>query len=161
MRAASESATPNKRDQTRRRLTASSHFRERLGGSASSKTPGQFEHHLCAFGGSHARPARDFVDCTAAAETQAHTRIESANFDARGFDHVYLRSDRGDHKDSGWERNCAIVATLEDLSASTEQLPALEAALPSVRVPVHCLEQSTARVQTAVRWPLPPFLAER
>src|SRR5262245_45226765 len=90
MRDASESATPNKRDQTRRRLTASSHFRGRPGGSAGSKTLGQFEHHLRAFGGSHARPTRDFLDCTAAAQTEAHTRIESANFDARGFGHVYL-----------------------------------------------------------------------
>src|SRR5262245_19091234 len=129
MRAASESATPNKRDQTRRRLTASSHFRGHLGGTAGSETLGQFEHHLCAFGGSHARPARDFVDCTAAAKTQAHTRIESANFYTRGFDHVYLRSNRGDHKHVGWEGNCAIVARLEDLGASTKQPPALEAAL--------------------------------
>ena len=44
---------------------------------------------------------RDFVDCTAAAKTQAHTRIESANFYTRGFDHVYLRSNRGDHKHVG------------------------------------------------------------
>jgi hypothetical protein len=129
MSAASEIATPNKRDQTRRRLTTSSHFRGRFGGSAGSETLGQFEHHFCPLGGSHARPAGDFVDCTAAAETQPHTRIESANFDTRGFDHVYLRSDRGDHKHGGWEGNCAIVATLEGLGAGTEQPPALETAL--------------------------------
>ena len=41
----------------------------------------------------------------------------------------YLRSDRGDHKHVGWEGNCAIVARLEDLGASTKQPPALEAAL--------------------------------
>src|SRR5262245_65258635 len=111
MRAASESATPTKRDQTRRRLTASSQFRGHLGGSAGSEAPGQFEHHLCAFGSSHARPARDFVDCAAAAETQAQTRIESANFDTRGFDHVYLRSAGSDLKHGGGEGNCAIVAT--------------------------------------------------
>jgi hypothetical protein len=40
---------------------------------------------------------------------------------------------RGDHKHSGWERNCAIVARLEDLGAGAEQPPGLEMArvLPS------------------------------
>src|SRR5262249_24988989 len=85
--AASDSATPSKRDQTRRRLTVSfhccSHFCSRLG-----LTPfGQLIHNppgLCA---THAAPPGDFIDGAPASEAKAATRVEGADFDAGCFDH--------------------------------------------------------------------------
>src|SRR5262245_48174281 len=87
--AASESATPNKSDQTRRPLTASPHFRGRLDGIAGGETVGQFDHHFRTLGRTHAGPASDLVDSSAAAEAQAHAGIQGTNFDARCFNHAF------------------------------------------------------------------------
>src|SRR5262249_53777460 len=67
------------------------------------------EHHLGALGSTHAGPASDLVDRSAATKAQADTGIEGTNFDTRCLDHS---SSRSDHNLSGAEGNCAIVAML-------------------------------------------------
>src|SRR5262249_38806043 len=109
-RAASESATPNKRDQVRRLLKASSHSRCRRGRIAGDEAVGQFDHHLGALGSTHPGPASNLVGRSAAAKAQADAGVEGTNFDARCLDHC---SSRSDHNLSGAEGNCAIVAMLQ------------------------------------------------
>jgi hypothetical protein len=93
----------------RRRLTALSHSWDRLGRIAGDETVGQFAHHLGALGSTHAGPASDLVDRSAATEAQADTGIDGTNFDTRCLDH------RRDHKHRRLEGNCAIVAMLQVL----------------------------------------------
>src|SRR5262245_36526361 len=93
--AASESATPNRRDQISRRLTALSHFRGRLGGITGDKTLGKFAHYLGAFGSAHAGPASDLVDGPPTAEAQANTGIERTDFYARCLDHEFSEAQVG------------------------------------------------------------------
>jgi len=87
IKAASDSATPSRRDQTRRRLTVSSHcrghFRDALG-----HTPfRQLIHNTAALCGAHLGPAGDFINCTPASEAKALTGVDRADFDAGCLDH--------------------------------------------------------------------------
>lgn len=66
------------------------HFRGRLDGIAGGETVGQFAHHFGALGSTHAGPASDLVDGSAATEAQADAGIEGTNFDARCFDHGFI-----------------------------------------------------------------------
>src|SRR5450631_3045192 len=90
--AAIDSATPSTSDQVRRRLTNSpcrgfgnsvSAYVEFCGG----ETGRQFFHHAGAFDPAHRDPSGDFVDRATAAQADAGTGIESADLDARTFDH--------------------------------------------------------------------------
>jgi len=87
IKAASDSATPNRRDQTRRRLTVSSHcrshFRDALG-----RTPlRQLIHNMAALCGAHPGPAGDFINRAPASEAKALTGVDRADFDAGCLDH--------------------------------------------------------------------------
>src|SRR5262245_66485862 len=98
-----------------RQLTASSHFRSRLGRIVVGKAVGQFAHHLGAFRNAHAGPSSNLVDRAATAVAQARASIKSTNFGTRCLDHGLSRND---HKHSWPEGNCAIVAMSKNPSCS-------------------------------------------
>src|SRR6188474_711135 len=87
IKAASDSATPSRRDQTRRRLTVSSHCRSHFCGALGHEPFGQFIHNPAALLEAHAAPTGNFIDGASASEAKALTSIEGADFDARGLDH--------------------------------------------------------------------------
>ena len=88
IRAASERATPNNRDQTKRRLTALPHCRGCFRGIACGQAVRQFGHHPRPFGRTHTCPLRDLINRPAAAEAETRAGIKSADFDARRLDWV-------------------------------------------------------------------------
>jgi len=109
--AASDSATPSRRDQTRRRLTVSSHCHSYFCGPLGRAPFGQFIQNPAALPGAHAAPAGDFINSASTSEAKAATRIESADFDARRFDHGTIANRIWrDHKRRSQEGNRAIVA---------------------------------------------------
>src|SRR5262245_1248218 len=93
--AASDSATPSTRDQTRRRLTLSSHCRSYFCGFLGRTPFGQFVHDTTALCGAHAAPSGDFIDGTPTSEAKAPTRVERADFDAGCFDHGTVETESG------------------------------------------------------------------
>src|SRR6185437_4410228 len=80
---ASDNATPNRRDQVRRRLTASP-FRY-LGKADGSETRGQLSHNQRTILRRHQRPPRNFLDRAPAAVTKPRTGVKRTNIDARGL----------------------------------------------------------------------------
>src|SRR5512135_596239 len=84
---------PKTKVQVRRRLTALSCRVDGFGAPAGGETPRQFAHHAGTLGGAHGGPACNLVDGAAAPKAQPGTRIECADFDAGGLDHVGLGDD--------------------------------------------------------------------
>src|SRR5262245_37478005 len=109
--AASDSATPSRSDQTRRRLTVSSHCRSHFCRALAHISFGQFVHNPAALRGAQAAPAGDFIDGAPASEAKALTRVEGADFDAGCFNHRTVSNlIWRDHKHRSQEGNRAIVA---------------------------------------------------
>src|SRR6186997_289572 len=87
IKAASDSATPSRRDQTRRRLTVSSHCRGHLRDALGHTPLGQLIYDTAALRGAHPGPAGNFINRAPAAEAKALASIDSADFDAGRLDH--------------------------------------------------------------------------
>src|SRR6185312_7869317 len=79
---ASDSATPNRSDQVRRRLTVSP--RRRFGKTGGRKSRGELPHDQRTVLGRHQGPARNFLDRASASKAKPGTGIERAGFDTRG-----------------------------------------------------------------------------
>src|SRR4026207_789667 len=100
IKAASDRATPSRREQTRRRVTgpddcptlsphARGHFCDALG-----HTPfRQLIHNTTALCGAHPGPAGDFINRAPASEAKALTGVDSADFDAGCLDHGRLKAE--------------------------------------------------------------------